>query len=97
MEHEQLHSVEELDRAVVFPNPAVIGSNIDVHIPSYITVDASIEIYNLLGARIMTIENPVRGNNRIEIDESVFRSSGFIIVEVQNQSSTQTHLVSVVK
>ena len=64
---------------------------------SDITVDASIEIYSLLGARIMTIENPVRGNNRIEIDESVFRSSGFIIVEVQNQSSTQTHLVSVVK
>ena len=97
MEYENLHSVEEIDRAVVYPNPVAIGSNIYVHISADITADASIEIYNLLGSRIITIDNPVRGDNRIEIDESVFTSSGFIIVEVHNRSSTQTHLLSIVK
>ncbi len=96
MEHDQLHSVEA-GRAVIFPNPVTIGGSIDVHLAADISADASIGIYNLLGERIMTIDNPVRGNNRVEIDESVFAHSGFIMVEVQNQSSTQTLLVSVVK
>jgi len=97
IEHENLHSVEEVDRAAIFPNPAAIGGNIYVHISSDITPDASIEIYNLLGERIMTIENPVRGNNRIEIDERVLVNTGFIIVNVRNQSYLQTQLVSVLK
>jgi len=92
-----LKSVEEVDRAAIFPNPAAIGGNIYVHISSDITPDASIEIYNLLGERIMTIENPVRGNNRIEIDERVLVNTGFIIVNVRNQSYLQTQLVSVLK
>ena len=96
MEHDQLHSVEA-GRAVIFPNPVTIGGSIDVYLAADISADASIGIYNLLGERIMTIDNPVRGNNRVEIDESVFAHSGFIMVEVQNQSSTQTLLVSVVK
>lgn len=81
----------------VYPNPVSSSNPIEVYIPSDVLPGSSIILHDVLGKQVAKIDNPIKGQNRIELNDYAISNSSILIVRFFNGQSSQTKLISIIK